>query len=542
MVPATGNLNLVSLKIEAVRAGSRARVMLDLSLVALSAIFYTLASPPFDWSLLGWFALTPLFVAIRGNRPCRSAFYGLFFGVMICAGVAHWMYSAISGFFVALFPLGLILTVLSFTVFVGIYTAVTACAWSILLRRSGSVARWIAVPALWVVCEFARSTFLSGFAWGLLGYTQYRHPAIIQIADVAGIYGISFLLACSSYAAAGLIFVLADRSSESPVAMIPWFGFSFVTAMIPATLAYGISQLHHYDSHRAQATIRVSMVEHDMPAQDRWKRINYVTSLMNYVQLTRAGIPGHSADLIIWPEFASGLYIDQDPAVRLELSTLTRSIGIPLLLGAPRMTDTNRYYNSAYLVAPGGKVVDTYDKMRLLPFAEYHPLGFPSFINRSSDMPEEFTAGTRPTIFSIPKARFGVVICYEATYPGYARNLTRRGAQFLVNMSNDVWLSGAGGRAAAGQHFAMAVLRAVENKRAMARATMAGVTGFVDEVGRPFLLSGGSDTVTSGIVPVRSELTIYTRFGDWFVLLCALYSAVCLIVTIGELRLHERRR
>jgi apolipoprotein N-acyltransferase len=102
-------------------------------------------------------------------------------------------------------------------------------------------------------------------------------------------------------------------------------------------------------------------------------------------------------------------------------------------------------------------------------------------------------------------------------------------------MSNDVWLSGVGGKAAASQHFAMAVLRAVENKRALARATMAGVTGFVDAVGRPFHLSGGSETVTSGIVPVRSELTVYTRFGDWFVLLCAIYSAVCLMVAIREL-------
>ena len=535
MVPAIGNPNRLSLKIEAIRTRSQTRLIVDLSLVALGAVFYTLASPPFDYSLLGWFALTPLLVAIRGSTIRRAALYGLLFGVMICAGVAHWMYSAIATYFVALFPLDLILTALSFTVFVGIYTAATAGAWSILMRRSRNGVRWLAIPALWVVCEFARSTFLSGFSWGLLGYTQYRLPIVIQIADVAGIYGISFLLACSSYAAAELVFALLDRASESSEAETPWLSISFAAAAILVTLAYGSARLREYASDRKQATVRVAMVEHDMPAQDRWKRINYVTSLLNYVQLTRTRIPPDSADLIIWPEFASGLYIDQDPAAQLELSRLTRATDIPLLLGAPRMTDTNQYYNSAYLLAPGGQVLDTYDKMRLLPFAEYHPIGLPSFINRSSDVPQEFTAGTRATIFSLPKARFGVMICYEATYPGYARDLTRRGAQFLVNMSNDVWLSGVGGKAAAGQHFAMAVLRAVENKRALARATMAGLTGFVDEVGHPSDLSNRSDTVTVGMVPIRDELTIYTRFGDWFVLLCAIYSAACLLAAMREL-------
>jgi apolipoprotein N-acyltransferase len=538
MVPAIGNLNLVSPRIEAIQTGSRPGLVVDLSLVQLSAFFYTLASPPFDWSWLGWFALTPLFIVIRGNNVWRSAGYGLLFGVMICAGVAHWMYPAISQYFVELFPLAVILTALSFVVFVGIYTAATAAGCSILMRRSSSLAPWLAVPALWVVCEFARSTFLSGFSWGLLGYTQYRHLPIIQVADLTGIYGISFLLACSSYAAAELVFFAMGDSGQPRDTRFPWRQVSFAGGAILATLIYGAARLHEYDAVPARATVRIAMVEHEMPAQNRWKRINYVKSLFTYVQLTRSQIPNGSADLIIWPEFASGSYIDADPATRLQLSSITRAEDIPLLLGAPRMSDANQYYNSAYLLDPGGRILDTYDKMRLLPFAEYHPLGVSSFINRSSDVPEEFTAGTRATIFSIPKAHFGVMICYEATYPGYARNLTRRGAQFLINISNDVWLSGAGGRAAAAQHFAMAVLRAVENKRALARATMAGVTGFVDEVGRPFHLSEKNDTVTTGIIPLRNELTLYTRFGDWFVLFCAIYSAVFVIAAIRDPETH----
>jgi apolipoprotein N-acyltransferase len=538
MVPAIGNLSLKSPRIEALSAASPRGAFADLSLVALGAILYTLASPPFDCSFLGWFTLTPLFVAIRGATVRRSVLYGMLFGVLICAGVAHWMYSAISSYFVALFPLNLILTLLSYLLFVGFYTAATAGAWSVLMRRSSWRWQLLAIPSLWAVCEYARSTFLSGFSWGLLGYTQYRLPIVIQIADIAGIYGISFLLASSSYAAAQLIFVLSDRSSASREALLP---VSFAVGTIMLCLAYGALRLHQYDSERGPATVRIAMVQHDMPARDRWRRINYVSSLLSYVQLTQVQIRPDSVDLVVWPEFASGLYVEQDPMARLELSRLSRSIDTPLLLGAPRISESGQYFNSAFLLAPGGTVLDSYDKMRLLPFAEYHTLGLPSFVSRSSDMPAEFTAGRRSTIFTIPGARFGVMICFEATYPEYARRLTRGGAQFLVNLSNDVWLSGVGGTAAASQHFAMAVLRAVENKRSLVRATMAGLTGFVDPVGRQSHLSDSSDVVTLGTVSLTSGTTVYTRFGDWFVLLCALYSLVCLKVAIAEHTIYEQQ-
>ena len=538
MVPAIGNLSLKSPKIEARNAASPTRVFADLSLVALGALLYTVASPPFDCSFLGWLALAPLFIAIRGATVRRSVLYGLLFGVLICAGVAHWMYSAVSTYFVALFPLNLILTLLSYLIFVGFYTAATAGAWSVLMRRSHRGWELLAIPSLWVAGEYARSTFLSGFSWGLLGYTQYRLPIVIQIADIAGIYGISFLLASSSYAAAQLIFALTDRMSASREALLP---VSFAVSAILLSLAYGALKLHKYDSEHGPATVRIAMVQHDMPARERWKRINYVSSLLSYVQLTQAQIRPDSVDLVVWPEFASGLYVEQDPMARLELSRLSRSINTALLLGAPRISESGEYFNSAFLLAPGGMVLNSYDKMRLLPFAEYHPLGLPSFISHDSDMPAGFTAGTRSTIFSLPRARFGVMICFEATYPEYARSLARGGAQFLVNLSNDVWLSGIGGTAAARQHFAMAVLRAVENKRGLARATMAGITGFVDPVGRPFHLTDRSDIVTLGTLSLSSEKTVYTRFGDWFVLLCALYSVTCLIVAIAEHRIHEKR-
>src|SRR5260370_24465583 len=175
-----------SLKKETSLAVSRVRFIQDISLVALGAVLYTLASAPFEWASLGWIALTPLFVLIRGRGLAQAAIYGMLFGVGICAGVAYWMYFAISSYFVTIFPLNLVLTLAAYTMFVGVYTGAAAAASSLVTNHSDRAIRCVAVPAIWVVGEYARSTFLSGFSCGLLGYTQYSHLAIIQVADLSG--------------------------------------------------------------------------------------------------------------------------------------------------------------------------------------------------------------------------------------------------------------------------------------------------------------------------------------------------------------------
>src|SRR6266436_5493348 len=485
---------------------SRVRFIQDISLVALGAVLYTLASAPFEWASLGWVALTPLFVAIRGRGFIQAAIYGMLFGVAICAGVAYWMYFAISSYFVAIFPLNVMLTLAAYTIFVGVYTGAAAAASSLLINHGDRAIRWVAVPAVWVVCEYARSTLLSGFSWGLLGYSQYRHLAIIQIADLSG-----------------------NRWRDAG-GRIAYPALLCVAATIAAAFVYGEVRLRYYVSHPAKDSVRVAIVTRKTAAQDRFERIRYLRSFMDYTKATSDGVAKGSADLIVWPEFASGFYLDSDRAMRVQLTRLTAATDAALLTGAPRSDQPDgsiHYYNSAYLFSPSGELLDTYDKIRLLPFAEYRPFGMRSLMSRNSDYPAEFTAGSRATIFSIPRARFGVVICFEATYPTYARRLARNGAQFLVNISNDVWLSSMSGTPATSQHFAMAVMRAVENKRALVRVTAAGITGFVDPVGS-IHLSSQYEGVRLLAVPLRDELTIYTRFGDWFVVACLLVSMLSL--------------
>jgi apolipoprotein N-acyltransferase len=299
---------------------------------------------------------------------------------------------------------------------------------------------------------------------------------------------------------------------------------------------YGTFRLSEAVSPPTTSAVRLALVQGKVPPTQRWKRVHYASTLFRYATLTQRGIAETQPDLVVWPEFAVGFYLDREPPLYGQLRQFTKGMNAALLLGAPRVEKTEtgeRYYNSAYLLAPGGAVLDVYDKIRLLPFAEYRPLALPSLVPHNAEHPSDFTAGSRSTIFSLPQGNFGVLICYEATYPYLARRLVQHGAQFLVNMSNDTWLAG---EAAAAQHFSMVVFRAVENRRSLARVATAGITGFVDPFGRVSHLSDATENVVLGDVLPLQHLSVYTRYGDWFVVACGVGALVALFLAYRSRR------
>ncbi|MGE0684362.1 MAG: apolipoprotein N-acyltransferase [Candidatus Binatia bacterium] len=508
----------------------------DLALLILGTCLYTLASPPYNWSGAAWIALAPLFLVVRGKTPGQAFVAGLFYGILFCVGIAHWVYDAISAYFPLPFPLDALCTLLSYSVFVGAYVGGAAAGSCVLMRRGSPLLRFLGIPALWVIGEFARSTFLSGFSWELLGYTQHQHLLLIQIADISGVYGLSFLLAFSGYLVAEIVSScqLSQRFvPRIPRAPFPWLALYALAAGVTIILGYGAFRLKQEQSPSAMSSIKLALVQGNIPNEQRWRRVHYARTLLQYAAISQQGTRNEPPDLVVWPEFALGFYPDKEPPLRAHLSQLTRQLNAPLLFGAPRTDESDgvtHVYNSAYLLAHDGTLVGVYDKTRLLPFAEAWPAWLPPLLPHTPELPTDFTAGDRSTIFPLRKGAFGVLICYEVTYPSLARRLVQEGAHFLVNPSNESWL---GGEAAAAQHFSMAVFRAVENRRFLARAATAGVSGFIDPFGRPYQLSARQEGVAPGAVFPRHELTIYTRYGDWFIFLCIGFSLFALLHTHG---------
>ena len=502
--------------------------MRDLFLLALSATLYTAASPPYSWSCAGWFALAPLFLALRGTTLRGALFAGVLYGFFFGLGITHWSYPSVAAYFPYSFPTNLLLTLAIYGIFVGPYTGSACVLICLVLRNEQFRLRWLSVPAIWVVSEFARAA-LSGFAWELLSYTQYNQLTLIQIVDITGVHGLSFLMALSSYVAAeAVVAVQGWRNQKASASGFPWPALCSLLGGVSMVWLYGLARLQQYapPSTGAPADIVVAVVQGNVPHEQRWMREHYTGTLLKYVSVTRQGVQDQQPDLIVWPEFAVGFYLDREPLLYSQLQSFAQGMNAPLLLGAPRMEQTNgemSFYNSAYLVAPevaNGDSPQVYDKIRLIPFVEYRPFAFPALVqHRMPEHPTEFTPGKQFTVFPTTKGTFGVMICYEATHLHLARRLVKNGAQFLINISNDTWMVTEGQEAAL-QHFSMTVFRAVETRRYLVRAAAAGISGYVDPAGRPVALSSDREGVTFGVVSPRQELTFYTRYGDWFAFLC----------------------
>lgn len=409
----------------------RGLLLWELGLLTLGALLYTIACPPYDWSGAGWIALTPFFLALRQHTPRTGFFLGLLFGVLCCAGIGFWIYVAVSTYFALPFPLDVLFTLFNYSLFAGLYVGIAAALMCVLFRRAHPLLAVLGAPAVWVAGEFVRSTWFAGIAWELLGYTQYQHPLLIQIADLTGVYGLSYLLALSGAVSAEVLVFFFSAATHheahtSPVPRFPMRATAILAASAVLVLGYGTLQLRRYSAPASASTpsLTIAVVHANVDSSERWQRAYYASTLLTYLRLTQQGIANERPDLIIWPEFALGFYLDREPMFHQQLSAFTRATNTFLLVGAPRMDETEagtQSYNSAYLLSPQGDIVDVYDKIRLIPFAEYPPFTHPLLRPAQSDAPTDFTPGHRATIFPQPQRPWGVTICYEVTYPPMTR-------------------------------------------------------------------------------------------------------------------------
>jgi apolipoprotein N-acyltransferase len=541
----------------------------DWGSLVLGACAYTVAFPPYDWSLAAWVALVPLFLFLRTSTP-RSAFLaGFVYALSWCVGVTYWLYFTVTNDFALGFPLNFLFMFGNYAFFAGLPTGVVALLSSFLLRRRNPWLCALGIPALWVSGEVLRANPAFGVSWGILGYTQYQQLTLIQIADATSVYGVSFLLALGNYVVAelwswGKSKVKSQKSkvksqkyeetrdwgletsSSSPSSLkpqvsslkksdagcrTPWLALGLFAASLVVTLIYGTIRLQHYTAPPDGTPLQVALVLGNIPPAQRWQPMYYASTLLRYASVTSKGITGASPDLVVWPEFAINFYLDREPLLQLQLGQFAQMVNSALLVGAPRQEESEtgiRYYNSAYLFSPTGELMDVYDKMRLVPFAEYRPFHLPGVVTHNDVNPSEFTPGTRSAVFSLPKGSLGMMICYEAAFPSVARQLVQGGAQVLVNISNDTWLGGI--PAATEQHFVMSIFRAVENRRPLIRTATAGISSVVEPTGRLRFRSTIEEGVLRGTVFPRQEVTVYARYGEWFSWMCMGVALICLVL------------
>ena len=510
--------------------------IIRLVLAVLSGAILSLSYHGSFPQIYAWFCLAVLFATVV-RAPARIAFFcGFFHGLVFVLTSVPWIADTLSvhGGMSRAAGWGVLLLIAS------VWGASTGLATWIVQRlslRSYTLAL-IGAPFLWISTEVFR-TYLPeiSFPWSLLGYPVAENPALLQLSTIAGVYGLSFLAAAFN---AFLLWCDCGTNSDS---RRRWTLFASVTAVLLLIVVVCPRFVPKPEAHHWARAVQPNFPENMQYVGDWYAEHKADLAELRELSL-RPSPSGIHPDLLIWPE-APAPFSFQEARFVPYISQLAQDFHNPVIVGVidwkpgtERVHGVARNalvpFNSAAMLNSSGQRVFSYDKMHLVPFGEYEP--FPFIHQVVTSVSEEvggFHKGTVRSVGTLPNGnKFSVFICYEAIYPGEIRAFTNRGADLLINISNDGWF---GTSAAAEQHLRMARVRAVENRRWLLRDTNSGITASVDPYGNLTRVMQ-RDARGSADLPYdfRTDLTLYVQFNDWFAWMCVLISVILFLITLRK--------
>ena len=552
-----------------------------LGAAAASALLFALGLPneafPYGFPLLGYIALIPLYCAMA-----EAPSYGF---IALACGLYGALHHALSSYWLFFFHDYALWTLGSTTLVYGLIYAVYGLYLGFFQKKAGAF-RPFAFALFWTALEYLKSTGFLGYPWGLLPYTQTRFLPLLQIADATGVYGLSFLLAFINAALAELLLALPGlkmreiaghrgteeenkESQEKEVrlaasinsarALSPNLVARYLYAaagLFAVVLGYGFLRLA--TPPEETGSIEAVLVQQN---SDSWSD-DEAGSLARNMNLARQAIAEGRAsglpkpDIVLFSESSLNRpYVDfrrwfQDTPKGDPFTPFVRSTGSYFFTGSPQILDYTdlKMTNSVILIDPEGNQVGEYAKTHPVPFAEAIPFwevpNFQKFMKNVIGVELSFVMGTRYTIFELPSGastyRFGAPICFEDAFPSVCRKFVLKGADLLVNLTNDSWSKTDSSEI---QHFAAARFRAIEFRRPLVRSTNGGVSSVVASSGKVLAtLPLFKATAKELRVPINSPIsTFYLIFGDSFAYLCLLLFASWFLILLGR-EIAERRR
>lgn len=454
---------------------------------------------------MAWFALVrPLWIISSLER--RAAFNAAYF--------FSFFFNLFSIYWVAMVtPPGMVAAVVLVAFY---YSIVFMTFWR--LYRLRPIYGLVGAPFLWTGMEYFRTLSQFAFPWSDLGYTQAYYLYILQIVSVISVHGLSFLIVTVN-----VLLWQIFRKSVSPERRLTSFFAS--AAIVVALIAYGWIETPRYPE---PGDFRLALLQGSVPLEEKWSDGNEFHSIDIYDSLTRAAADSSIA-LYVWPETAAPCYLSHDRTCRQRVAAVARrSAGYHLVgsLAARYHGAEQSYYNSCFQIAPSGRVEQSYDKVKLVPFSEQVPyqdqLPFmrKSFLRKYLTFIDQygvqwwsdFRPGDSSVLFRLPEADYSVLICFETTFPEFVRETIRHGAHFVIGITNDTWF---GRSVGIHMHARIFITRAVENRCWFARAANSGLTFIVDGYGRvreglePYAVD-----VLVGEVQLLDKFSFYTRHGD----------------------------
>lgn len=494
---------------------------LAIPLSIVSGLLLTVGFPSLEYHWVSWCAFLPLFLAIK-DRKAKDAFkLGYLCGLAHFLTTLYWIRYVVYHYGGLPFPVALAVLLL-LCAYLAFYPAVFAF---MAQRWQGRTLLWIfGLPCLWVTLEWARAHALTGFPWANLGYTQGPMTTLVQIADITGAYGLSWLIVLGNTI---LWAVLMMVRKERRVILLSAAVFLACTA---GALIYGSWRMGEIDRLQQQAPAwTVGLAQGNVDQSKKWDPEFQQETLRRYRELSlQAMTHTPRPSLLVWPETAMPFFYGIEEKLTLQVNGILGEIGEPVLFGSPAVSVVDgqaRLQNRAYILDAGGNLRGSYAKQHLVPFGEYVPLQkILFFVHRLVQAAGDFVPGHSTSPLPLDKQKLGVLICYEGIFPGLARQVVAQDATALVNITNDAWY---GDTSAPYQHMEIARWRAIEFRVPLIRAANTGISTFFDAKGQSL-----------GIIPLNHQgylvatlhpfpiITFYARWGDLFAWGCVLTAVV----------------
>jgi apolipoprotein N-acyltransferase len=495
-----------------------------------------------DW--FAWFFLIPLLLILGRVSVRRALVLGWLTGVVGHSIAFGWLWSAVA----RLQEVSLATALPPFLLFVayhGLQVGLFAAAVAALRRPAllvhhtsagrGTLLRStlaaMLVAATWTALEWI---FPKIFPWSL-AWVVTRCLPLVQIAELTGIWGISFVVVFINAALAQSL-----AAFRSPASSARWQHI-VQPLMAPAVLlvavwSYGAWRLIDLQHHSPLPVLNALMVQGNLPAGRR-DAASEDQSFSIYRELTRRELQSAAAsDVVIWPETTLRVVLPEHESFRRRVDDVAAALKLPLIIGSlDRAADGVGQLNSLFVVSPQRVLAGVYHKQRLLPFGEYIPFGLPWWRTTAAlspgkggapislPQPQEEDAPTPPAPGQLrPAWLLAPSICYEALWPGIFNSMVASGAQVLVNITDDSWL---GDGVAPSQHLQGAILRSIETRRTMLRASNSGISAVIQSTGEVTQRTElHARAVLHATGPLASTTTLYVRWGDWFAAACALVA------------------
>ena len=504
------------------------------ALALLSAILqilpFSIAGPVPLWRrIFCWFCLVPLLSTLldlnregKSLRVRHAALLAYLSGVLWYAGNCYWIYRTMHlyGNIPSIPSFGILIL---FSLYLGLYPALFGILVGALHAKYSRNLVLLAVPFVWVAVELARAR-ITGFPWDLLGYTQVNNLVLTRLAPWTGVMGISFVIA-----AVNALWLI--RPANTRLKYVPPVIALLVTLIATSNAVHkrsaflevteGVATLLQENLGVGSEAIGNKETKQDMLAA--FSQLSLYPAILD---------PAHQpSQIIIWPEAPTD-FIDTDPLLRQSVGDLARQTNAAVIINdvtvASYKGNRPQLYNSASFFLPDGTYAGRYDKMHLVPFGEYTP--YKPLFFFVGDLLDDllFIPGSHRTVFPVADKKYGVFICYESIFGDELRHFALNGAQVLINISDDGWY---GDTSAPWEHLDMARMRAIENHRWVLRATNTGITAVIDPKGR-ITATIPRHIRASVQVPFgfETDLTFYSRHGDWFAWLCASVTAALLLL------------